>query len=253
MEYTVNKLAKMSGISTRTLHYYDEIGLLSPERISSNGYRIYGQLQVDLLQQILFFRELGLSLEEIKEIIYSKTFDQTLALENHLTALYRKKEQIDLLIRNVSKTIRAVKGEIIMGDKEKFEGFKQKLVEENEQKFGEEIRQKYGDKVVDASNGKVKNMTQEQYAKVEQLSKEVNETLREATLLGDPANELAQKACDLHRQWLCYFWPDGMYSKEAHKGLATMYCEDERFKAYYDAITPGCAEFLRDAIDIYCK
>jgi len=253
VEYTVNKLAKMSGISTRTLHYYDEIGLLSPERISSNGYRIYGQLQVDLLQQILFFRELGLSLEEIKEIIYSKTFDQTLALENHLTALYRKKEQIDLLIRNVSKTIRAVKGEIIMGDKEKFEGFKQKLVEENEQKFGEEIRQKYGDKVVDASNGKVKNMTQEQYAKVEQLSKEVNETLREATLLGDPANELAQKACDLHRQWLCYFWPDGMYSKEAHKGLATMYCEDERFKAYYDAITPGCAEFLRDAIDIYCK
>ncbi|HCL01813.1 MAG TPA: MerR family transcriptional regulator [Lachnoclostridium phytofermentans] len=253
MEYTVNKLAKMSGISTRTLHYYDEIGLLSPERISSNGYRIYGQLQVDLLQQILFFRELGLSLEEIKEIIYSKTFDQTLALENHLTALYRKKEQIDLLIRNVSKTIRAVKGEIIMGDKEKFEGFKQKLVEETEQKFGEEIRQKYGDKVVDASNGKVKNMTQEQYAKVEQLSKEVNETLREATLLGDPANELAQKACDLHRQWLCYFWPDGMYSKEAHKGLATMYCEDERFKAYYDAITPGCAEFLRDAIDIYCK
>ncbi|WP_312371103.1 MerR family transcriptional regulator [Lachnoclostridium sp.] len=253
MEYTVNKLAKMSGISTRTLHYYDEIGLLSPERISSNGYRIYGQLQVDLLQQILFFRELGLSLEEIKEIIYSKTFDQTLALENHLTALYRKKEQIDLLIQNVSKTIRAVKGEIIMGDKEKFEGFKQKLVEENGQKFGEEIRQKYGDKVVEASNAKVKNMTQEQYAKVEQLSKEVNETLREATLLGDPANELAQKACDLHRQWLCYFWPDGMYSKEAHKGLATMYCEDERFKAYYDAITPGCAEFLRDAIDIYCK
>lgn len=253
MEYTVNKLAKMSGISTRTLHYYDEIGLLSPERISSNGYRIYGQLQVDLLQQILFFRELGMSLEEIKEIIYSKTFDQTLALENHLSALYRKKEQIDLLIQNVSKTIRAVKGEITMGDKEKFEGFKQKLVEENEQKYGEEIRQKYGDKVVEASNAKVKNMTQEQYAKVEQLSKEVNETLKEACLLGDPASELAQKACDLHKQWLCYFWPEGMYSKEAHKGLATMYCEDERFKAYYDAITPGCAEFLREAIDIYCK
>lgn len=253
MEYTVNKLAKMSGISTRTLHYYDEIGLLSPERISSNGYRIYGHLQVDLLQQILFFRELGMSLEEIKEIIYSKTFDQTLALENHLSALYRKKEQIDLLIQNVSKTIRAVKGEITMGDKEKFEGFKQKLVEENEQKYGEEIRQKYGDKVVEASNAKVKNMTQEQYAKVEQLSKEVNETLKEACLLGDPASELAQKACDLHKQWLCYFWPEGMYSKEAHKGLATMYCEDERFKAYYDAITPGCAEFLREAIDIYCK
>lgn len=253
MEYTVNKLAKMSGISTRTLRYYDEIGLLSPERISSNGYRIYGQLQVDLLQQILFFRELGMSLEEIKEIIYSKTFNRTKALENHLSALCRKKEHLDLLIQNVSRTIRAVKGEIVMGDKEKFEGFKQELVEENEKKYGKEIRHKYGDKVVEATNAKLKNMTQEQYDKVEQLSVKVNDTLKEAALLGDPASELAQRACDLHRQWLCYFWPDGMYSKEAHKGLASMYCEDEQFKAYYDAISPGCAEFLRDAIDIYCK
>lgn len=243
----------MSGISTRTLRYYDEIELLSPERISSNGYRIYGQSQVDLLQQILFFRELGLSLEEIKEIIYSKTFDRTKALENHLAALYKRKDQIDLLIQNVSKTLRTVKGEAVMSDKEKFEGFKQKLVEENENNYGKEIRQKYGDKVIDASNAKVKNMTGEQYAEVEQLSKEVNETLKAAFLQGDPSSELAQKACDLHRQWLCYFWPDGMYSKEAHKGLASMYCEDERFKAYYDAITPGCAEFLRDAINIYCK
>lgn len=243
----------MSGISTRTLRYYDEIGLLSPERISSNGYRIYGQLQIDLLQQILFFRELGISLEEIKKIIYSKTFDRTKALENHLAALCRKKEQIDLLIQNVGKTIRAVKGELVMGDREKFEGFKQELVEENENKYGKEIRRKYGDEVVEASNAKVKGMTKEQYAKVEQLSKEVNETLKEAFLLGDPASELAQKACDLHRQWLCYFWPEGMYSKEAHKGLAAMYCEDERFKAYYDTIMPGCAEFLRAAIDIYCE
>lgn len=81
----------------------------------------------------------------------------------------------------------------------------------------------------------------------------INELLKEAFEEGNPAGELAQEACDLHRQWLCVFWKDGTYSKEAHKGLAEMYVADERFKAYYDSIEAGCAEFLRDAIRIYCE
>lgn len=80
MEYSINKLAKLAGVSTRTLRYYDEIGLLSPERISSNGYRVYGQKEVDLLQQILFYRELGVSLDEIKNIVWSKDYDGIAAL-----------------------------------------------------------------------------------------------------------------------------------------------------------------------------
>lgn len=253
MEYTVNKLAKLSGISTRTLRYYDQIGLLLPERVSSNGYRIYGQVQVDLLQQILFFRELGFELEEIKRIIYASDFEREYALESHLSSLKKRKRQIELLIENVSKTICALKGEVVMSDKEKFEGFKQKLVDENEQKYGVEIRDKYGDSMVNASNAKLKNMTQEQYQEAQRLSKEINDLLKMAFMHGDPASELAQKVCDLHRQWLCIYWPEGMYSKETHMGLGEMYCADERFKAYYDAISPGCAGFLRDALTIYCK
>ena len=91
MEYSINKLAKLSGVSTRTLRYYDEIGLLSPKRISSNGYRVYGQKEVDLLQQILFYRELGVPLDKIKNIIWSKGYDCISALQGHLSALKAKK------------------------------------------------------------------------------------------------------------------------------------------------------------------
>lgn len=138
-----------------------------------------------------------------------------------------------------------------MSDQEKFEGFKRKLVEDNEGRYGAEIRAKYGDDVIDRSNAKIKGLTKEQYAELEKLSAEVNETLKAAFAEGDPAGELAQKACELHKKWLCYFWDH--YSKEAHIGLAQMYVDDPRFTAYYDKIAVGCAEFLRDAILIYCR
>ncbi|MCL2874146.1 MAG: MerR family transcriptional regulator [Defluviitaleaceae bacterium] len=252
MNYTVNKLAKMSGVSNRTLRYYDQIGLLKPGRISSNGYRIYEKTEVDALQEILFYRELGVSLDEIKKMITATDYDRNQSLNRHLTALEQKKEQINLLIINVTKTISSTKGEIIMGDKEKFEGFKQNLIDENENKYGCEIRKKYGDETVDNSNAKIKNMTEEQAVEIDRLTNELNLSLKEAVLQGNPANELAQKACELHRRWLCFFWSDGQYSKETHKNIAQMYCDDERFKAYYDDIIPGCAEFLRDSINIYC-
>lgn len=253
MEYTVNKLAKISGISTRTLRYYDEIGLLRPARVSSNGYRIYGKEQVDTLQQVLFYRELGVNLDQIKNLLYSQDFDQEKALQDHLNALLQRKEQIELLIENVSKTIGSLKGEIIMSDNEKFEGFKQKLIDENEQKYGKEVREKYGDEAINASNSKIKGMTPEQYAEVEKLSSELNETLKAAFESCNPSGELAQKACELHKKWLCCFWVNGTYSKEVHKALAQGYVDDERFTAYYDKIAPGCAVFLRDAINIYCR
>ncbi len=253
MEYTVNKLARLSGISTRTLRYYDSIGLLQPARISSNGYRIYGQSEVDKLQQILFYREMDVALDEIKAILGAPEFDMQKALQSHLTALLQKKDRLEALIFNVGKTIDSMKGGIIMSDKEKFEGFKQKLVDENEKSYGKEIRGKFGDATVDASNAKVKGMSEEQYAESERLSREINESLPAAMATGNPAGELAHKVCELHKQWICIFWPDGMYTKQAHKGLGEMYVADERFKAYYDKIALGAAEFLRDALNIYCK
>lgn len=249
MEYTIQKLGNLAGVSTRTLRYYDEIGLLKPARTNSSGYRIYGRREVDLLQQILFYRELGLSLEDIRSIVTDPGFDGTRALREHRNQLLDKRKQLDALIANVEKTIASHEGRISMQDQEKFEGFKKQLIEENERKYGREIREKYGEDTIKKSNQKLMNMTQEEYEKVTQLENEVKVALAKAMKAGDPAGELAQKAADLHKQWLTFYWNE--YSKEAHAGLAQMYVDDERFKAYYDKDQPGAAEFLRDAIQIY--
>jgi DNA-binding transcriptional MerR regulator len=249
MEYTIQKLGLLAGVSTRTLRYYDEIGILKPARINSSGYRIYGQAEVDNLQQILFYKELGIPLEIIKEIITSPSFDAAKALDEHREKLLDKRLQLDRLIVNVEKTIASNEGRITMTDQEKFEGFKQKLVEDNEKKYGKEMREKYGEDNVNNSNKKVLNMTEDEHEEVTKLDKDLHILLAEAFKTGDPAGALAQKAADLHKQWLIFYWDK--YSKEAHAGLAQMYVNDERFTAYYDKEQPGTAEFLRDAIHIY--
>lgn len=103
MEYSINKLSKLAGISTRTLRYYDEIGLLKPKRISSSGYRIYGKDEVELLQHILFFKELGFDLQTIKQIIADPNFDKKQALLSHREKLLERQKQIEMLIQNVNK------------------------------------------------------------------------------------------------------------------------------------------------------
>ncbi|MCP8970002.1 MerR family transcriptional regulator [Ectobacillus ponti] len=249
MEYTVQKLGKLAGVSARTLRYYDEIGLLKPARVSSNGYRIYGQAEVDRLQHILFYRELGLGLETIQRLMTAPDFDSTGALKEHREQLLAKRKQLDMLLANVERTIAAAEGGEAMSDHEKFAGFKQKLIEDNEKKHGKEARAKYGDAEVDRANAKLRHMTEKQYGDIEQLGRDVITAFQEAFAAGDPAGELAQKAADLHRQWVSFYWDS--YSKEAHAGLAQMYVDDERFTAYYDQHQPGLAVFIRDAVQAY--
>ena len=251
MEYTVQKLAKLAGISSRTIRYYDEIGILKPARINSSGYRIYGTEEVDLLQQILFYREFDVNLEDIKNIITAPSYNVETALKEHREKLLQKRKQLDQLINNIDRTIASGEGSINMNDKDKFNGFKEKMVADNEKKYGKEIREQYGEDIINKSNAKLMKMTEEQYNDYKSLEKEIMTTLVEAFKTGDPASELAQKAADLHKKWICYSW--SKYSKEAHRGLAEMYIQDERFTAYYDKEQVGMAKFLRDSIVIYTK
>lgn len=249
MEYTVQKLGYIAGVSTRTLRYYDQIGLLKPARMNSSGYRIYGQSEVDRLQQILFYRELGVGLEKIQELLTTPSFDGMIALQEHRTNLLKKRAQLDQLIANVDATLAHTEGSIPMTNKERFIGFKQTMIDDNEKKYGKEIRAQYGDTQIDQTNQKIRDMTEAQYADVEQLEVAVHEALANAITTGDPAGELAQHAADLHRQWLSYYW--NTYSKEAHAGVAQLYVDDKRFTAYYDDKQSGAAAFLREAILIY--
>lgn len=250
MEYSVNALTKLSGVSARTLRYYDEIGLLKPLRIAQSGCRMYGPQEVDRLQQILFYRELGFPLKDIQALLEDPDFDKLRAFENHLQALEAKRSRLDALIANVSKSISSLRGDCQMTDKEKFQGFGKKLVAENEALYGAEAREKYGDGEVDAANKHISGMTQEQYQATEVIRRELEETLQAAFEQGDPAGELAQKACELHKQWLCAFYPK--YTKAYHRGLVEMYVMDDRFRANYDKLGEGCTEFLRDAVNIFC-
>lgn len=249
MEYTILQLAKLSGVSTRTLRYYDGLGLLKPARLSPAGYRIYGEKQVARLQQILFYRELDVGLGEIGKILDSPGFSVRGALRRHRELLLEKRARLDALIANVEKTLACEKGETTMTDEEKFEGFKKGLIEENERNYGREVREKYGEEAVERSYRKFGNMTQEEYGRFQALEQELREALLAAFATGDPAGEAAQHAADLHRQWLMFTWDT--YRPEAHAGLARMYVDDPRFRAHYDSLQPGLAAFLRDAILVY--
>lgn len=250
MEYSIRQLADLTGVSTRTLRYYDERGLLKPSRVNEQGCRYYEQEQVDLLQQILFYRERNLGLDVIKEIINNPRFDAAQALEEHLIALIEQEKHISALIQTVKNTIADMKGERSMSDKEKFEGFKRELIEKKEKLYGKEAREKYGEEAVDEANQKIMGLSEADYERFKNLEKEVCRQLEEAVRNKElPESETGHRIVLLHKDWLGYTWKE--YSAQAHKGLASMYIEDERFLAYYDKNLKGCGEFLVKAVNYW--
>jgi DNA-binding transcriptional MerR regulator len=253
MEYTIKKLAQLAVVSTRTLRYYDEIGLLKPCRVSSTGYRIYGEKEIDLLQQILLYRSMDIKLEDIKDIIYNENFDINKSLIEHKERLISRRNQLEMLIKTVEKTIEYNKGEIEMSNKEKFEGFKKQKLEENEKQYGDEIREKYGKETVEASNKKWMNMSEEDFKKMQDIEKEMFESLEEVLKTKDLESEAAKSVFEKHKAWLTFSWPS--YSAEAHIGLAEMYIADERFAKYYNdrAGALEAIKVLRDCIVKYAK
>ena len=247
MEYSINQLSKLAGISARTLRYYDEIGLLKPSRVSDTGYRYYGEEEVNLLQQILFYREREVPLPVISNMIYRSDFDRMKAMEDHLAALRGQKGRLEELICTVEQSIAAMKGEKNMSDTEKFAAFKRGAIAENDIKYGKEIREKYGNDEVEASNRKLLNMTEEEYGRFQKLGQDILEGLEKVVLAGEnPAAEEGRRLALMHKEWLGFTWPE--YSREAHNGLVDMYLADERFKEYYDKEVPGCAAFLAEAV-----
>ena len=230
MEYTIKQVAELSGVSARTLRYYDEIGLLPPKRLNSAGYRIYGKTQLDRLQQILFYRTLDFSLTTIKQILNAPDFDLTTALESQYQALLKKRQQLDTLLATVEKTLAYHKGELSMTEEEKFMAFKQQQLAENEKEYGTELRESYGSDVIEAANQKQLALSRSDYEALQKTEMELLAQLQ--NYLSEPTTELATRIFQLHRQWLQFSWPT--YSLKAHQGLAQMYLADPRFIAYYD-------------------
>ena len=250
MEYTVKALAELAAVTPRTLRWDYRTGLLKPLRTTEAGYRLYGPKQLDRLQDILFYRELGLDLASIRTILDDPAFDRQAALQSHLTELKARRARLDELILTVQRTIDNIKGGTKMTDQEKFEAFKRRVVAANEAAFGQEIRQKYGDEAADRANACVLALTQEEYTAWKALGDEILQALTAAVQAGAaPAGPEGQRIAQLHRRWLSYSWE--AYTPQAHAGLAELYVSDPRFTAYYDREVSGCAAFLRDAVRAY--
>ena len=246
----INELVKLSGVSARTLRYYDEIGLMKPSKIEQNGYRRYSEKDINRLQQILFYRELDFKLEEIKTLMEHPNFKIKEALKNQYALLEKKRNYLNSMLVTIDQTIKMMEGELKMTNEQKFEVFKNKLIEENEQKFGEEIKAKYGEEQVEASQEKLKNMNEEQYESMQQLEVQLFNRLKEAMELNEATSEVAMEAAELHKRWLSFSWAN--YTAAAHLGLAHMYINDERFTAYYDErVGKGTTQFLHDVIVNY--
>ncbi len=245
--YTISELAILSGVSTRTLRYYDEIDLLKPIQVTEAGYRQYGVDEVDLLQQILFYRELDFSLNDIKKLLHEGTVI-TQALEQQYERLLEKRNRINRLIHNIEQTIEHHKGEIEMTDHDKFEGFKMDLLEENEQRYGEEIREKYGEETVQKANQKWQHLSESDYLRAqaaeEKMVAHLNLLLKQSSPdLQGPEAEAVFKS---HQEWLKVMAP--FYTKAYHRQLGEMYVADERFSRYYNNQTEQPSVALLKAI-----
>lgn len=238
----VKEVADLVGISVRTLHHYDEIGLLTPEETTNSGYRIYSGQDLETLQQILFFRELGFPLKKIKEIIYSPSFDRAEALELHKKMLLEKRSRLDKMIRTIDKTMAQTKGGIKMTDREKFEGF-----DFSENPYEQEARERWGDKAVDESNTKIDSMSK---GGKQALETEFNAIYRELAAIRhtSPESDVAQNGIQI---WYDFLNRLGNYSLDAFRGLGQMYVEDERFTKNIDQFGDGLAVFMRDAMAVY--
>ncbi|HEY5271140.1 MAG TPA: MerR family transcriptional regulator [Anaerolineales bacterium] len=243
--YTVKQLAKLAGVSVRTLHYYDEIGLLKPSSLGGNGYRHYEEEALLKLQQILFYRELDLSLDEIKAVVGRPDFDVLTALRSHKEALQGRIERLKRLLQTVDNTIDHLKGNESMNAKGLFEGFS----EEEQEKYALEAEQMYDPETVRASNRRWKAYPPAEKERILTEGKAIYTDLMEAMPKG-AASADAQALIARWHQHMQYFWSP---NDEQLKGLADMYNDDPRFRANFDKMHPKLAGFMRDAVKVYVK
>ena len=243
--FTVKQLSKLAGVTPRTLHHYDDIGLLKPSRIGDNGYRYFEEEAVLRLQQILFYRELDLPLDDIKKILGRQDFDVMGALHSHKDALQKQAARINRLIQTVDNTIIYLKGETKMSEKGLFEGF----TEEEQEKYALEAEQMYDPETVRESNRKWKGYSAAKKESVMAEGKVIYQDMIAAMPKGAASPEV-QSIVERWHSHMDYFWTPNIDQLVA---LANGYNDDPRFKANFDKMHPQLAEFMRDAVAVYVK
>jgi DNA-binding transcriptional MerR regulator len=241
-----NEVAVLTGVSVRTLHHYDKIGLLSPGRNPDNDYREYAENDLDMLQQILFFKACGFSLAEIKMMLTSPGFNRDKAFILQKKYLLHEKERIDAMLDTLEKTIRSRKGDQKMTQKEKFAGFAM-----GDNPYEEEARRLWGEEAVNESNAKINSLSPREQNAVAENMEELFLELGKIRL-EEPDSLVAQAAMNKMYQ----FFNNNFgyhYSLEAFAGLGQLYVKDERFLKNIDQYGEGLSAFLSRAMKIYAE
>ncbi len=249
MLYTVKKLAKLSGVSPRTLRFYDEIALLKPAYYGDNNYRYYQEEQLLLLQQILFFRELGFSLGDIQRIMGCDEFNKIEALQNHKIVLISSLEKTAALIKTIDKTIEHLKGNLIMKDIEMYDGFDFKKQQEHEQFLLD--KGVLTQKEINESWSKVSHWKKSNWEQHQQECQVVNEALVQSIKKQlKPSDPEVQDLIQKHYCWVKQFWTP---TKESYIGLGAIYLEHPDFKNFYNAYHPDLPAYLVKAMTIFAQ
>jgi len=248
MNYTINQLAQIADVSVRTLHHYDDIGLIVPKRDPKNEYRVYDEDDLLRLQQILFFRELGFALDDIKKIVTSQGFDIEAALTEHRKMILIKKSRIEALLRTIDKTIKKVTKNTSMEDKDLYAGFSNEELDA----WNKESKERWGStEQYKQSVGKYESLTNEQK---KQLEKDGDALMREfaASMDNDPASAEVQALVQRHYESLRFFYEP---TTKMYRGLADMYVGyqgDTRYRQYFEKYDAALPEFIRDAVYAFC-
>lgn len=246
MSYTVNKLSKISGVSVRTLHFYDEIGLLKPAFYGDNKYRFYEEKQLILLQQILFYRKLDIPLNEIQKIIYSDGFNVIEALTSHKNNLKQGLNHTKEMIKTIDKTIARLRGERTMRDEELFYGFDSEIQKQHEKQLvdrgvvTQEFMDECNQKVKDWSDVKKNNYIKEGEKIMKELIASIENGLK-------PGDAFVQTIMAKHYRWLELSWTP---TKESYLGLTTLY-QTPDFRSFFDKMHPKLLDFIVEAMKIY--
>jgi DNA-binding transcriptional MerR regulator len=244
MALTVGELSRLSGVTVRTLHHYDEIGLVRPSERTAAGYRLYADADVLRLQQVLVFRELGMPLDEIAEALDQAT-DRAALLRTHRQALVARRGKLDAMLAAIDTALMALeKGPTIMSSedfKNLFDGFDPATYED-------EVNERWGaTEAYQESARRTKGYGKPEWEQIKAESTAIYQQLSELMTAGAaPADPAVQAAIEAHRQHITrWFYP---CTKEIHRGLAEMYVADPRFTASIETFGAGLAPFLRDAI-----
>lgn len=243
--YTVKQLSEVAGVSVRTLHYYDEIGLLTPTTVGTNGYRYYDDAALMRLQQILFYREVGLELMQIKEIINSPDFDVLAALRSHRNVLEEKMKRMQKLVSTVDTTIMHLAGELKMSKKRLFEAFS----DEKQQEYEREARLQWDPGLVNDSIKRWNNYTTAQREAIGEEGDQVYRNLVDMLVAGKSADsDEVQTILVRWHQHIRYFYEPTL---EILRGLGGGYNSHPDFIANFQKLHPDLPAYLEQAINQY--